>query len=170
MDVISAIRKRRSIRRYSDREVEDEKLKVILKAAMFSPSAMHLRPWHFVVVRDKEIRERLSKVTEWAYFLREAPLNIVVCGDKNAKRWIEDCSIAAEHIMLQATELGLGSCWVAIHNSSSNPKAEEEVKETLAIPDNFGVLCIIAIGYRGEEKEEHSDKEFEEEKVHYDHF
>lgn len=158
--MIEAIKKRRSIRSFQDKAVEKEKLSKILMAGMFSPSAMHLRPWHFIVVTEKATRKKLGQSTEYSSFLAKAPLNIVVCS-KDVKRWIEDCSIAAVLMQLQAVQLGLASCWVQIRG-----KNDSLLRRTLNIPDDIHIECVLAIGYPAEEKPEHSETEFEEEKVH----
>lgn len=174
--MIKAIKKRRSIRDYKDIEIEEEKINEILKAAMFSPSARHQYPWEFVVVRDKEKREKLGKATSWSSFAAEAPVVIAVLGDKNkSEEVIEDCSIAAEHMLLEIENQGLSSCWIQIRGNyyptgEGNTSAEDYVRELFQILEKYMVLCLIPVGFPAEEKSEHSDAEFKEEKVHREKF
>lgn len=170
--MIESIKKRRSIREYKDKNVEEEKINEILKAAMFSPSARHLYPWEFVVVKEEEKREKLGKATKWSSFAAEAPVVIAVLGDeKKSQEVVEDCSIAAEHMLLEIENQDLSSCWIQIKGNSHNGKpAEDYVKKLLKIPDKYMVLCLLPIGYPDEEKEEHKDSEFREEKVHREEF
>lgn len=164
--MIEAIKKRRSIRKYKNKPVEDEKIKEILKAAMFAPTAMNLREWRFVVVKNKEIIRQLSKSTMHSSFSSGANVVIVVCGDESIspKWWQIDCAIAAENIYLEAQNQGLGSCMIQIYQPNSN-KAEDFVRGILKLKKNIRVLCLMAIGYPDEQKNEHNDKEFEKSKV-----
>ncbi len=171
---IDLVRKRRSIRRYQEREVEKEKIELIVEAALRSPSSRSLNPWEFVVVTDRELIKKLSKAKEHgSAFLKEAPLAIVVCADpERCDVWVEDCSIASIIIQLQAEDLGLGSCWVQIRKRMHDGKktAEEYVKDALGIPENLVVESIIGIGYPSEQKQPHPFDSLQFEKVHYNRF
>lgn len=167
--MLEVIKKRRSIRKYLDKPVEKEKIEEILKAVMFSPSAMHRRPWEFVVIEDKELKEQLSQATPWGDFAAKAPAIIIVLGDgKLSPRWLEDCSITGAYIYLEAENQGLGTCWNQIYESKtpSGQDSEKYVRKLLKIPASFRVLALFPIGYPAERKEEHKDKEFEKKKVH----
>ena len=130
--------KRRSIRKYKNTLVPKEKILKILEAARIAPSAGHRQPWHFIVVENKETIEKLAK-REWA---AEAPVMIVGLADQAASpRWcINDLGIAFEHIVLAATNLGLGTCWMG------QTGREELIKSLLDIPDNFKVVSVIPLG------------------------
>ncbi len=171
--MIQAIRKRRSIRSYRrTKEVESEKVKEILKAAMFSPSSHGSRAWEFVVVKDRVTANALSEATPYAAFVKEAPVIIVVCYDTaKGTRFKEDASICAEHIHLEAVNQGLGSCFVQIADTVGiHGNAEAYVKELLGVPDNFRVLCMMPIGYPSTELPEHSDGEYDQRKIHHERF
>ena len=122
--------RRRSIRKYEDKTVEKEKIETILKAALASPSSKHLNPWEFVVVEDKTILSRLADCkTYGSVMLKESPLGIVVCVDPTeTDTWQCDGSIAALNMLLCAEDLGLGGCWVHIHNrfTKENQEAEKD--------------------------------------------
>ncbi len=171
--MVDAIKKRRSVRHFSDEPVKDEELEEIMKAAMYAPSAADCRPMHYIVVKEENTRKKLSEITKWSRFLERAPINIVLCADlRNAKRWVEDSAIAGEHIMLQATDLGLGTCWAQVRGGDRedgrNP--EEIVKELLEIPPNYRVLCVIAVGKPEKGPEPHEDEDFDGERVHEERF
>ncbi|OGD55345.1 hypothetical protein A3K78_07015 [Candidatus Bathyarchaeota archaeon RBG_13_52_12] len=132
------LEKRRSIRKYKDTPIPKEKILKILEAARIAPSAGHRQPWHFVVVENKETIKKLAK-QEWA---AEAPVMIVGLADQAASpSWcINDIGIACEHIVLAATNLGLGTCWMG------QTGREDLVKGLLDVPDNFKVIAVIPLG------------------------
>ncbi|WP_010479734.1 nitroreductase family protein [Thermococcus zilligii] len=168
MEFFEVLSKRRSIRRFQDRPVPGELVEKLLEAAFLSPSSFNKRPWHFIVVDDREKLRALSKAKPGASGLATAPLAIVVTADgSRSDVWIEDASIAAEHIHLASFALGLGSFWVQIRNRvhSGDKTAEDYVRELLNIPENYRVLCIIGVGYPAEEKPPHGEEVFEWEKA-----
>ncbi len=161
--MIESIKKRRAIRQYLDEKVSDEKLNEIISAAMYAPSANALYPWDLIIIKNEENKEKLSKLTPWAIHLKEAPVVIAVIGhEKESPDWVEDCSIVAEHIWLEATNQGLGSCWVHIRG---NDNAEKEVKELLKVPQDHRVLCLMPIGVPSMEESEHSEEDFDRSKI-----
>jgi len=133
------IKTRRSIRKYKGTPVPRESLMKILEAARIAPSAGHRQPWHFVVVEDKETIEKLAGRSKWA---AEAPAMIVGLADPVASpSWSQnDLGIALEHIVLTATSLGLGTCWMG------QSKRDAEVKEILGIPDELKVIALTPLG------------------------
>lgn len=170
--MIDAIRKRRSVRAFLKREVEEEKLKEVLKAAMFAPTSWGTRAWEFVVVADPGAKKALSKATPHAGFAGAAPLVIVVCYNiKVGRRFREDSSIAAEHIHLEAVNQGLASCFVQVADAGDPPgSAEPYVKGLLGIPEDFRVQCMMPLGYAKRELTAHRDAEFDPGKVRYGRF
>ena len=173
MDFFEVVKKRRSIRKYQEGKVPREYVEKILEAAFYSPSSMNRRPWHFVVVDDRETIQKLANTRRALRFLETAPLAIVVCGDENISlSWVFDASIAAEHIQLAATALGLGACWghVLDRQHSEEKSAEDYVRELLGIPEHIRILCVIGIGYPAEDKEEHKEEEIMWNRVHWNRF
>ncbi len=170
--MIDAIRKRRSIRAYLKRAVEPEKLSQVLLAAFSAPSSWGLRPWEFVVVQDEKAKMSLSQSTVHARFVKDAPIIIVICYDmKKGKRFKEDSSIAAAHIMLEAVNQGLGTCFVQVADAGDPPGiAEPYVREVLCIPDRYRVQCMVTLGYAKRAKVKHKEGEYDEGKVHFDSF
>ncbi len=150
MDVIETIRNRRSIRRYLDRPVEDDKVEQILEAGRWAPSADNLQPWHFIVVRDGVMRQKLAQASGWGKFLKDSPVAIVVLGDpqRSSKYNLADPHNAVMNMILTAYSLGLGSCWVDVRDMSS----EQEFKKLLHVPKSMRVICAVAIGYPAEER------------------
>ncbi|MEM3627369.1 MAG: nitroreductase family protein [Candidatus Bathyarchaeia archaeon] len=142
MDVFEAVKRRRSIRAYEATSIPKEKLEKILEAARLAPSAGNIQPWHFIVVTDREKREKLAGSCRYAKFLSESPIVIVGCGDQKAspKWYMVDVAIAMQNMVLTATSEGLGTCWVGSFN-------EGEVKEMLKIPENFKIVALLAVGY-----------------------
>jgi nitroreductase len=151
---LEAIFQRRSIRRYTDQPVEPEKLDLLLQAAMAAPSAMNCRPWEFIVVTDPE---RLAQFrSRLAFGNRNAPAAIVVCGNPGLSTnpaarlfWVQDCSAAAENILIAAVGLGLGTVWIGVHPVSAFVKV---VRQSMALPRKVTPLCIIYVGYPVEDK------------------
>jgi nitroreductase len=141
MDVFEAIQARRSIRAYTDRAIEREKLEKILEAGRLAPSARNSEPWHFIVVKDLEKRKILSK-GKFAKFLIQAPVVIVACGNKKSSPdWYAiDVALAVENMVLTAINEGLSTCCVGSFD-------EKEVRELVEIPPNFEVLLLLPVGY-----------------------
>lgn len=168
--MLDLLKQRRSIRKYEDRVMEQEKLDIILKSALLSPSSRGIRPWEFIVVTDKEILGKLSQCkAHGSQFLKDAPLGIVVIADSTASDvWVEDVSIASTIIQLTAQSLGLGSCWIQVRNrkTADNQSSEDYIKELLNIPEKYGVDNIIAIGYPGEKKRSYDEDSLLYDKIH----
>ena len=112
----SLIQKRRSIRKFQEKPVENEKIEILIEAALRSPSSRGHNPWEFVVVTERDSLEKLSSAKiHGSEFLKNAPLGMVVCADEDkCDVWVEDCSIASTFIFLASESLGLGSCWIQI--------------------------------------------------------
>ncbi len=163
MNVIEAILARRSIRAFEARPVEREKFRTLLEAGMAGPSGMNTRPWAFVVIDDparlSELRARLNKPSS-------APAAIVVCGqpvdDAGQRYWALDCAAATENILLAAVELGLGTCWIAVH---PKPDAIAATREVLGLPQDVNPLCVINVGYPAEDKEPRT--QYDDSRVHW---
>ena len=163
-NLLELIEARYSARSYSDRKVEQEKIDYILECARLAPSAVNFQPWRFIIVESEEKRTALHAgyAQEW---FQQAPLYIVVCGDKS-QSWTRkkdshdhadiDAAIAAEHICLAATEVGLGSCWVCNFRPAI-------VSEVLGIDgETVYPVAIIPIGYATDAPTEKKRKSLDE--------
>lgn len=162
--------RRRSCRAFADGDISADDVRLILRAALMSPSSMGRRSWHFVVVDDRILLEKLADAKDvGADFLRDAAFGVVVAGDSLANDcWIEDCSIAALMMQLQAEDLGIGSCWAQMRGRglSDGTLAEDVVRGALGIPDGLNVLCVIGFGHKREEQGCHDEDSLMWEKVH----
>lgn len=144
--VMTAIKMRRSIRHYKDKHVEWDKLKKVMEAGRLAPSAGNMQEWKFVVVSDKNTREKLAMAAH-SRFVAEAPLVIVACAtitdcvlESGQLAYPLDVAIAVDHMTLKAVEEGLGTCWVGSFD-------ERKVKEVLNIPDDVRVVTLLTLGY-----------------------
>jgi nitroreductase len=152
MKVLEAIQKRRSVRKYKEESIPEETLLRVLEAARLAPSGKNFQPWKFIIVKDKEIKERLAQASARQFFIAKAPIIIVGCGfpdnsytrmGRYMKSWSVDVTIALEHLILQAQEEGLGTCWIGSFE-------EEEVKAILNVPEEVKVLALTPLGYPDE--------------------
>jgi nitroreductase len=170
MDVLEVIKKRRSIRNYLDKPVEEEKHANVLEAARLSPSAVNFQPWDLIVVRGKTAREKLLKAytRNW---LANAPVIIVVCAspEKAWRRsdgeefWKIDAAIAIQSMVLAATAEGLGTCWIGAFD-------EKKAVDALGVPANVRVVAMTPLGYPAEQKGPVTDRKAIEQIVHRDHW
>lgn len=165
---------RRSIRKFTDKEVEREKLDTILKCGLLAPSSRSRRPWEFIVVNDKAILGKIAKCKEHgSSFLANAPIGIVIIADPAVcDVWVEDASIVAVIMQLAAQSLGLGSCWIQVRERTRSVEESSEayLKKILNIPASYKVECILAIGYPGEEKPAYAEGDLPYSKIHVNHF
>lgn len=172
--MLDLLLKRRTIRKYKEQEIEKNVLDKILLGALTSPSSKNRRPWELIVVKDKEILEKLGETRGPASRpIKYAPLGIVIAANPDASEiWIEDASIIATVIQLTAESLGLGSCWVQVRNrvSESNENVGDLVKGILNIPENYHVESMIAIGYPDEERKPHDPETLPFDKIHYNSY
>ncbi len=147
---------RHSIRKYTDQQVKPEDVQLILEAALLSPTSKSSRSWQFIVVEDKDILVRMSECKPaGAMPLKGCAFAVVVCADPaKSDAWIEDASIAAEMMQLQAADLGIGSCWIQIRDryASDSTPSQEIIQELLEIPETLPVVCVMTFGYPAEER------------------
>ncbi len=148
---LECIMTRTSIRTYSDRKVSDSTINILLRAGMAAPTAMNKQPWHFTVITDKALREKIAEEFKGAGYLKDAPLAIVVSGDldkaidgEGEDYWIQDCSAATENILLAAHAIGLGAVWCGVYPIADRVK---EMKTILGMPADLVPLNVIVIGY-----------------------
>jgi len=162
MLLLDLIQKRKSVRDFLERPVEREKIMTCLEAARLAPSECNSQPWKFIVVDDKQLKNKLcraafSGIYSINSFCKKAPVIVVVISEKSkflariggvfrgTKYYLIDIGIACEHFVLEAEDLGLGTCWIGWFN-------EQAVKSTLNIPQNKKIDILIALGYYDREK------------------
>ncbi|MHB8072626.1 nitroreductase family protein [Desulfosporosinus fructosivorans] len=179
--MIKEIEMRRSIRNYMNRPVEDEKIIKVLESARLAPSGDNTQPWHFIVVKSELIRQELAVVSHNQKWMLSAPVFIVCVADirsrieedvdislnenspqEELKQIIRDTSISIGHILLEADNLGLGTCWVAWF-------IQEGIRPVLNIPTDKYVVGIITLGYADEKPKARPRKKLEE-MVHYENW
>jgi len=169
METLKAILTRRSIRKYSEKNIPEEYYEMILKAAMHAPSARNRQPWHFIIISDRQILKKLAEVSPSWKMLEEAANAIVVCGDlelEDAESFIiQDCSAATQNILLAAHELGLGSVWLGVH-----PREDrlEPLRKILKIPGHILPVSMVSIG-KPDEYREQPDR-YNIERIHQDNW
>ena len=167
--MINILRNRRSVRKFEDREIEEEKLDVLKEALVRSPSSRSINPWEFILVDDRDTLEKLSRSKQHgAGFLAGAAVAVAVLGDTTGSdTCIEDCSIAAITLQYAAESLGLGSCWcqIRLRAHGEDKTAEGFVREILDIQEHYLVECIIGIGYPAESKSPHAHEDLDWGKV-----
>jgi nitroreductase len=151
MDTLTAIHARRSIRRYTDRAVPEETITLLLQAAMAAPSAGNEQPWQFVVITDRTILDVIPAFHPYAAMLKHASVAILVCGDlareKHQGYWAQDCSAAAQNLLLAATALGLGAVWTGIYPREDRVAG---MRMLLRLPAEVIPLALIPLGYSAE--------------------
>lgn len=163
-EVIKAIKSRRSIRSFSDKQIQDDELQILLESAQYAPNAGS-QSWRFIVLQKKDLINELSDASKEVSkdhpveFIRQlannkdynvfynAPTVIIVCGDKNP--WMPaDCAAATQNILLAAESLGLGACWIQFGLFVFNSKEGGKYKALLGVPEEYKPLCSVALGYR----------------------
>jgi nitroreductase len=153
MEKLNYILDRRSIRRFTDQKIDSEQIKSILTAAMYAPSAVNMQPWHFVVIDESSIMEKIMEIHPHARMLQSASHAVVICGDEQLQHddgyWVVDCGAATQNLLLAAQTLGLGACWVGLH-----PREERKAAFTrlLHLPSHVLPFALVALGYPEELK------------------
>ena len=157
--MIEEFKSRRSNRNYNEQPVDDEKINILLESARLAPSGSNTQPWHFIVVKSKETREKIAAADHNQAWMTKAPVHIACVADIRArmkedtglileedspmpdlKQIIRDTAIAAEHIVLEAEKLGLACCWTAWFT-------QDDMRPVLDIPSDKYVVCVITVGY-----------------------
>ena len=162
MDFYDVLKHRRSVRAYRDEPVEEEKLGRVLEAARIAPSAANRQPWHFLVIRDAELRARLLEAYSQPWFA-EAPVIICACA-RPAEAWQRsddknycdvDVTIAMDHLILAAAAEGLGTCWIGAFKP-------DRLRDVLGLPDELEPVALTPLGYPAEGPEPRPRKPLEE--------
>ncbi len=144
MDVLQAIKERRSIRQYSQEPVSQDQLTQILEAGRWAPSRGNSQPWKFIVLKDAQIRRQLAEAIPNGKFLAEAPSGVaVVVSPQSSKHPEQEGAAATENMLLGAHALGLGTCWISVRGTD----CEENAKKILQIPDDEWFISVVSIGH-----------------------
>lgn len=167
-DTLSVILQRKSVRHFTNKEVTDEQLNALLRAAMSAPSAKNIQGWEFLVIKCRDSLNCLAERLPYAKMLLQSSIAIIVCGDiskysiESQPNWIADCSAAAENLLLAAEAVGLGAVWTAVFPYEARIDA---VREITRIPAHILPLCVIPVGDPA--KEEPVKDKWHPEKIHY---
>jgi len=141
MDVITAITERRSVRKYEAKPIPDKALRTILESGRLAPSAANRQPWHFVVIRDPDQKRELSEACSGQTWMADAAVIIAGVGKPgvNEKWYPVDVAVAMQNMILAATALGYGTCWIGAFD-------QDRVKSVLAIPEDLHVVALTPVG------------------------
>lgn len=160
---------RRSVRKYENREIPEDLFQDLFEAAMAAPSAVAKDPWHFLLIRDRKMLDRITGILPHGQMLKQAPAAVIVCGDINKAHsnelsyMLQDLSAAVENILLAATALGLGSCWLGMH---PRPERIAGIKKLFTLPENIVPMCGIALGWPADQPGPRT--RFQPDRVHYE--
>ena len=151
MDMLEIMRSRRSVRRYTEEKISDEDLKKILSAALLAPSGHSKYPCEFIVVKNRDLLEKMSHCRKGvAKMLEGAAAAVVVIADKNkSDTFVEDSCVAIMNMELLATSLGIGNCWIQIRNreAEDDTPSENYLRGLLNFPENFACQAILSLGF-----------------------
>ncbi|WP_207665494.1 nitroreductase family protein [Anaerocolumna xylanovorans] len=163
---MKVISRRRSIRSYQTEQIKDEELHEVLEAALLAPSAANVQKWHFAVIQEKDLLDRMvidiieavrnsgnkfltdvvSRPDHHTFY--HAPTVVIISGDKSSPYSQNDCSAAAENILIAAESLNIGSCWIGTFLPLFASEKGEEYKKKLVIPEDYYPVCAVALGYK----------------------
>jgi nitroreductase len=150
MDVLEAIKGRRSVRKYTQEPVSEEQVNQILEAGRWAPSRGNSQPWKFIVLEDTQIRKELAEAIPNGKFLAEAPQGIAIVIDpKSSKHPEQEGAAAIQNMLLTAHALGLGTCWISVYGTD----CEQKAKHILLIPEEELLVSVVSIGYPAETPE-----------------
>lgn len=154
MEAIKAIKTRRSIRKFTEDTVPLQTLQQITECGMYAPSAGNEQPWHFLLITEKKILEKIPQVHEHAKMFHEAAAGILICFDptleKHDKMAVQDCAAATQNILLAIHAHGLGGCWCGVYPRKHRMQG---LKELLQIPEHIIPFSLIAVGIPNEDKD-----------------
>ena len=169
-DMLDLIRKRRTIRRFTAERVNEEQVETLLEMAMCAPNRLDRQPWHFVVIRDQDLKRQIAETCQGRpQYIEQAPVLIAMCANPaESPTWMMDISAAAENLLLGATAMGLGGAWFGSPDTTFWPKTESLLKDAVGAPAHIRIPTMLAIGYPAEEPPPHGkDDRFARGKVHY---
>ena len=169
MELMEAIRTRRSVRKYEDKPISDEMVREILDAAMMAPSAGNAQPWRFLVINEREKLDAMVELHPYIKMVTQAQLGVVVCADLGLEKfpgyWVQDCSAAMQNMLLAIHSLGLGAVWTGIYPMDDRVAA---FKKMFNMPENVIPLGFAPIGWPAQQPK--SASRFKEDRIHYNTF
>ena len=167
METLTSIEGRRSIRKFKDESISDGLLDKIVRCAMYAPSAGNEQPWHFIIIKDKDLLKQIPKIHQYAKMMNSADAGIFVCFDPSLEKHdsmaVQDCAAATQNMLLAIHDLGLGACWIGVY-----PREERmnKLRVLLNIPEHIIPFSLIAVGVSDEHKG--SVERFNKDRIHHD--
>ena len=166
MEALDVLKTRRSIRKYTDEKISEDKIKELLNCSMFAPSAFDTQPWQFIVIDKKEMFGDILKVATHAEMIKGASHAIIICGDNKLQETrdllIQDISAATQNLLLAAHSLGLGAVWTGIYPFE---EIVTGIRKLFNLPENILPVAMVVLGYPAEKPEQ--PVRYKEEKVHF---
>ena len=155
MELKEIISRRRSTRKFLPTPVERERLERVVEMALQAPSSRNSRSTRFMIVQNTDLLEKMSRMRDYgSAFMKDAAAAILVMGDKRVTDlWIDNCAISATTLQLAVVDEGLASCWVHVNDrpclqaEPDGRKADDYLRELLALPEHYGILCSVALGF-----------------------
>ncbi|MHA1143315.1 MAG: nitroreductase family protein [Candidatus Helarchaeota archaeon] len=175
MSILDVVKKRKSVRKFTDQDVSDEDLNAVLEAARLAPSGTNKQPWHFIIIKNKETQKKIASLLPWGTFIKKAPIAIAILVQKKSMWAILDGCIAVTHIMLEAAARGLGTCWCACWpNLDKNPALEKQIHDILGIPEDLQpkmkLITITPLGHPDPKGIKETTRKPIEKIVHHEQF
>ena len=174
MSLLEMLQKRHSIRKYTDADISDQDLQTILQAGLLSASGRAVRPWEFIVVRNKKTLQKMSgSRVGAAKMLENANAAIIVIADESKTDvWVEDCSIAMSNMHLAASTLGIGSCWIQgrLRMTPDDTTTEDYLRDLLGYPADYRLEATLSLGMPEEEKAQTELSALSVDKIHYEKY
>jgi len=165
MDALTALCSRRSIRLYTGKQVAKDTVRELLAAAMSAPSAGNERPWHFIVLTDRSLLDRVPQFHPYAAMLRQASVAVLVCGDRSLEKhrgcWVLDCAAATENLLVAAHAKGLGAVWCGVYPTEDRV---ENFRKLLGLPEAIVPFSLVPLGFPAETRP--AGDRFDAERVH----
>lgn len=169
--ILENILNRKSVREYTDKEINRKILEDIVRAGMSAPSALNLQPWHFIVFDDKNTLVDMADVHEYSGMFKDATAGILVCGDmdktvdKFKELWVQDCSAATENILLACEAFSIGAVWLGIYPI---PERCDKLSKYFKLPENIVPFALVSMGYPLSNLK--AKDKWDESKIHWDNW
>lgn len=163
--MVDIIKKRRSIRSYKKQPVSDEDIYTMLEAAMLAPSAGNEQPWHFIIIDNQEIIDKIPNIHPYAKMITQVKKAILICADLNQTKyedyWVQDCAAATQNILLKGVELGLGTVWLGIY---PDEERVAKFKNLFKLPADIIPFSLVPVGYPDQDKK--TPDRFDKNRIH----
>lgn len=167
--MFDTILRRRTVHRFEKREIPNETIEQLLQTAMFAPTRLGKRPWHFVVITDTEMKRKLTQALAISDEFAGAPVFVTVLAERLSSEWDLDAAAATENLLIAATALGLGSAWLGGRHAAGAVDASRTFSELAKVPKEVELVSVVALGYPAEEIMPRSQTEaYEQHRVHFE--